>query len=687
MEDNITFTSMNIGNCEIKNRIVMAPIHLGMANLDGTLSDTQMAYYEERAKGGVGLIIFEMTRINDTNGVTSPLESSIAKDYHIEKLTQLVEKVHKHGTKLFVGLHHPGRQNSVNLNNLCLNGINNILAVDGIPLVRNTSYEETNKNNLISVAPSRYNDDDFYKDRVTELSVEQIKSLVQDFVNSAVRCKKAGVDGVEINATHGYLIQQFLSPYTNQRNDEYNGTINNRLRFLKEIIDGIKNQCGDDFPIIVRLSVDEYYDKVGMMGRGYGLDVGLKYAKEIEKMGIQAIDVSGGTYETINYWIEPTSFECGWNVQTTKAVKDAVNIPIIATNNTRSFKQAETQLRENIQDFISLGRPLIADPYWYQKIKDGKEKEVKRCINCLNCLETTLKGASKNKHGFCAVNPTIGDESRFNNLDKNGDGRTVVVVGGGSAGLASAVLLASRNFKVIVLEKTLVVGGQINYASVPPNKDKIDWITEDLLVEAEKLGVEIKYGVDASAEKVLAHNPYAVIVSTGARATKPEHIKGYELGNVLTVTDILSKKYNFTGKKVAVFGSGLTGIETAHYLMSMGNSIVVVELEDEIAKTAWFQHKMDILPRLYEGDTQFILNTEIMEIKENCVNVRDVNTKQKFVIDADYVVLSLGSESVNELYNELNTKLDNVFVIGDAQKTGNIARATLSAYKIAMKLE
>ncbi len=692
MEYNTLFTPMNIGTCEIKNRIVFPPIHLGLGNFDGTLSADLIDYYEERAKGGAGLIILEATRVNDNHGVTSFLQPSISKDFHIVRMNELVNRVQKHGSKLFVQLQHPGKQTSSLMVNTVPLGVGLSEIQDGaakkiinfLPKVKK-GIEDLDLT-FPTVAPSVSEPSPVVNSKVRALKNSEIKEIIQDFIKAARRCQLAKVDGIELQASQGYLLQQFLSPHTNKRTDEYGGSFENRLRFLKEIILGIRDVCGNDFPVIVRLSLDEFYENYENGDKkGYDLEMGIEYAKALESYGIDAIDVSCGTYENFNNWIEPTSFECGWNSYLSKKVKEVTRIPIIAANKIRSARQAEAQLMFNVQDFVALGRSQVADPYWVEKVKSNSEDDIKRCISCLNCVELTLKGVFNGTPGTCAVNPTVGKENKYNNLLKNGMGRKVVVVGAGVAGLTVAEILSKRGFNVTVLEKENSAGGQLNFAHVPPKKSDIYNCIEDLLVSIQKLGCEVLYNTEGTKDNILKFEPYAVVVATGAKAVKPMNVKGAELSNVYTIEDILSKKVNFNNKKIAVIGSGLTGLETANLLLSQNNEVTVIDSDSEIARTAWFQLKDDIIPKMKKAKATFLLNTQLCSINEDGINVSiSGGDETKFYFDG--VVLSLGSQGVKALFDELKVELDNVYAIGDAEKIGNIARATTSAYEIAMNV-
>jgi 2,4-dienoyl-CoA reductase-like NADH-dependent reductase (Old Yellow Enzyme family)/thioredoxin reductase len=698
MDYKMLFSPMKIGKCEIKNRIVMAPMLMGFGQLDGQATEQMMDYYEERAKGGTGLIITEITRVNDVTGAGAFAQLGVSHDYQIEKLAEFAFRIHKYGAKLFVQLHHPGRQNigllvgTVPLCIACTRVCKSFpkMLYKVAPSMGKILIEK----NLTpaSVSASKCEPSYFAGGRVRALRHSEIKKLVKQFVEGAVRCKKAGVDGVELHATHGYLLQQFLSPNTNKRTDEYGGSFENRLRFIKEIVEGIREECGD-YPIIVRLTIDEFYDKIGKNGKGYTMDEGVKYAKAIEAMGVDAIDVSSAAYDTFNYWLEPTSFDCGWRKYLAAAVKQEVKIPVLAANLIRSAEQAEKQLEEGAQDFVSLGRPHIADPHWAEKVQSGREDEIQRCICCLYCIQSMQDNAYEGGHGGCAVNPAVGNEREFNGIKKDGNGRVVIIVGAGVAGLKAAELLGLRGFKPVVLEQSSQIGGQIQLASKPPKKDKLNWCFEDMRVKAEKNGAKIVLNTAADYEVIKSYKPYAVIIATGAAALMPKSIKGVGGANVFSSTDVLSGSKAFKNKKIVVVGSGMTGLETAELLVASKNKVTIVEMAQTLAPGAWFQHVDDIKPKLDEAGTEYILSHKLASIDETGVNLQPVTLKKGVPLaageerhyDCDAVVLSLGACPVNCLAQELKGKFEKLFVIGDARKIGRIADATAEAYEVAVR--
>lgn len=690
MEYNKLFTPGKIGNVEIKNRIVMAPMCMGFGQYNGCATEKMMDYYEERAKGGVGLIFTEITRVNDITGASSFGQLGMSHDYQIPALREMANRIHKHGCKIMVELHHPGRQNlglmigtvpiSVAGDKIMGELYTKIMTGAVIPPGRKLQAKDIVPR---VVAPSKCERSKMSNSVNKALSHKGVKKLICQFVEAAVRVKKSGCDGVELHAAHGYLIQQFLSPNTNKRTDEYGGSLENRMRFLLEIIDGIRKNCGKDFPIVVRLSVDEMYDRIGKKGKGYNLEEGLKMAKILSDKGIDAIDVSSAAYDTFNYWLEPTTFDCGWRRYLAEEVKKVVDIPVIAANLIRSPKQAELQLEDGIQDFVSLGRPLIADPHWVNKVQSGNEDLVKRCICCLFCFESMMENAYKYDNGHCSVNPFVGRENT--QLKMNGNGRKVVIIGAGCAGLTCAELLARRGFDVTVLEKEQSVGGQLNLAKMPPHKEKMNWVCTDLLSNLSKLDVKIEYGVTANKEIIDTYKPDIVINATGGNAIAP---KPYMKDNSCTVTEILNGTVKLEGKKVAVIGSGMTGLETSELLISQGNKITIVEMADKIAQGAWFQHVDDAMPKLEEAGTVFMPGHKLLSVNESSITLERLSDNTNVEVPVDFVVLSLGVRPDSALYDELSKSTDyTVYNVGDSVKIGRIANATESAFEVVMSID
>lgn len=683
---------MNIGTMTVKNRTVMTAAEFSLGQPDGTPTEQLMDYYEERAKGGVGLIIPGVTRVNDTMGVATFTQLSMSHDWHIEPMRKMADRIHAHGAKLGIQLHHAGRQAyGSSLKSLPL-----VLPIlKAFPGFYKTlfsmapalmSLEE--KGIAFSVqAPSKCELSCHGGARLHEMSKREIHKLQKDFINAAERCKKAAVDVVELHAGHGYLIQQFLSPHTNLRTDEYGGTLENRMRFLTEIITGIRERLGRDYPLMVRLTADEMYDRVGKAGIGYDLEEGKEIAKRLEALGVDALNITTAGYDAYNYWLEPTSFEPGWRAYVAKEIKSVVNIPIVAANFIRSPEQAERQIAEGYQDFMGSARTFICDPHWVKKIEEGHPEDIKRCIGCLNCIKSMMTCAAAGVHAKCALNPGIGQEKVYFDLPQTGEGRKVIVVGAGASGLMAAETMARRGFAVSVYDKSTEPGGQVKTAAACNLKGKLMWAIEDLMTSVQKLGVELHLGEEITADMIKAAKPYAVVLATGGTPVVPKSIKGSDLPNVCTPPEIIHRRTVVGNKNVVVVGSGLTGLETAEILNEYGNKVTVIEMADEIAPGAWFQLINDEMERLVPAGTVFRPNTRLEKIEPDCVTVFD---SKKLVIEkipADFVVLSMGVRPVNALEKELEGVDFKVVSVGDAHKSGGtIADAVNSAYDTCVEL-
>ena len=522
--------------------------------------------------------------------------------------------------------------------------------------------------------------------RMHAMSKREVKKLINDFIEAAVRCQKAGVDLVELHGGHGYMIQQFLSPNTNKRTDEYGGSFENRMRFVTEIIQGIRARCGRNYPLMVRLTVDEMYDKIGMPGKGYDLEYGKRVAVELEKLGVDAINVTSACYDVYNRWLEPTSFEPGWRAYLAKEIKSVVSIPVCAANFIRSPEQAERQIAEGYQDFVGSARTFICDPHWVQKIEEGRPEDIKRCIGCLNCISSFMTNAKVGKNGECALNPAVGRERADNALPRDGEGKRAVVVGAGPAGLMAAETLARRGFQVAVLEKAKEVGGQVNTAASCHLKGKLHWCIEDLMTNVTKLGVTVCTGVDVTVEGIEKLQPDVVLLATGGVPVVPKSISGIDRAHVCTAREVILGSVRPKNKTAVVIGSGMTGLETAEFLLQDGCDVTILEMAPEIAPGTWFQLVDDEMERLVPAGCKFSPGTKLVAIGDNSIIVEDVKTGEHRNLPADAVVLSMGVRPVGDLEDALKEKGIRTVRIGDAVKSGTIANAVHSAYDTALTL-
>ena len=650
------FSKGRIGNVELKNRLVMTPMGTNLAELDGTPGPAMLKYFEERAIGGCGLIMPEICRVNEKTGAGMLRQISATSDRHIPGLAKLAATVHRHGAKIFIQLHHPGREGVSSL----IGGQPCVSASDRVCKV---SQQETRP-----------------------MTLDEIHELVGQFGDAALRCRKAGIDGVELHCAHGYLLQQFLSPYTNKRTDEYGGSFENRMRIVLEIIGDIRKKCGPDYVLGCRVTVDEFLANIGVTEDYIHIQDGIRIVKALEAAGIDFVDVSCGLYETGIVSVEPISFPQGWRKDFVKAVKDQVKIPVIAVSAIREPAVAEAFLENGVSDFVGMGRTWLAEPHWGKKVLEGREDELNKCISCLRCFETLL---SLNAQGLpleCAVNPRCCNEYRYGDLQPDTCGHRAVVVGGGPAGLYAAQTLAKRGVKVTLMDRQKELGGTINLAKKPPLKERMQWTIDYLAKDLERLGVDIRLNTEATADDIAALEPDAVVLATGSAAIVPKSIPGVDGKNVYSVQQVLGDGIEPEGHTVAMIGAGLTGLETGEALGARGKKVIFVDMLKAAGTNAYKTNVLDVMTRLNKMEVEWKLGHALKEITPDGVVVENVDTHEVVTIPADSVVLSLGYRPDQSLKAALEAKGLCVRLAGSAIVDGTMAPATRTGYEIGANL-
>ena len=639
------FEPGKIGNLEIRNRIVMPAMGCSLAEVTGEPGPRMIRYYTDRAKGGAGLIITEITRIDDETGVGTPNQLSVTNTHVIGQLSRLVESVHTYGTKLFVQLHHPGNQTPSRL----IGGKQPVSASDVTCKV-------------IGEQPRA-------------LTTEEVEAMVRKFVTGAVIAQKAGVDGVEIHAAHGYLVSQFLSPYTNKRTDKYGGSFEARLRFITEIIMGIKAYCGPKFPISVRMNGDDF------LPGGITLEDSVKIAVYLEKLGVACINVSCGMYDSGSTIIEPSYFAEGWKKHLSTAIKNAVSIPVIAVDNIKHPSVAEALLEEGASDFVGIARGFLADANWGVKAKKGEDLYIRKCLGCMECFRILNDGLPLG----CTLNPILGREFEFgeDKLVRNGNGTPVAVIGGGPAGMQAALVLAKRGFRTILFEAGDRLGGTVNLAAMPPNKGMLAEFVETQKAEIEKAGVEVRLNAKADVETLKACGVRAVFMATGGKAVRP-NLPGIE--KAVTAEDVLAGKAEANGDLVIV-GGGVTGLETAE-LLGKDHKVTVVEMLDKVGGNLYPSVVMHLAQEIMKQGGTIAKSTALVSVEDNGVKVKDTKTEEEKFIPADTVILAMGVRSERPLISELCEEFgENVVLVGDADRPGQIYDALHSAYNRAFVFE
>ena len=640
------FEPGKIGTMTIKNRGVMAPMGSNLAGNDGNATDRQIKYYQARAKGGIGMIVNEYTGVDDVDSMPSVNYYRVAGDQNIAAAEALVDAVHMYDCRIVAQLHHAG-----STSNPAYTGRDNI-APSAVPIADG-------------------------KPMPREMTPEDIKRVQGKFINAAVRCQKAGYDAVELHGAHGYLLTQFFNRYYNRRTDEYGGSIENRCRFIAEIIAGIREKLGPKYPILVRMCGDEMTPIEGF----FDLEEGIEIAKYLESLGIDAIDISMGSSRNADANCEPFSYKPGWKKHVAKAYKEALNIPVIATNTIKDPDFAEQLLEEGVCDFVAMGRSQLADPEFMNKAKAGKADQIRRCIGCLYCRERILGAGLPIR---CSVNARTAREIEFpaSELRKDGEGRTVAIIGAGPAGMEAARVLALRGYKPVIFDKADKPGGTLNIADKPPLKDKITDMVAGMKEELDTMDVCWRLGEEATAEKVKKLDPAGVIVACGAQPVIPP-VPGADAPNVVTAEDVITGKAKAAGK-VVIIGSGLTGLETAEMLLADGSTVSDVSI-------------MEMLPQIGPGIFGAILNDEMSRIKpygphlypghalvsiqDGSVTVKELETDKQFDIEADTVVMAAGIKPRADVVEAFREAFDKVLVAGDARKGGRIATAVREGFE------
>jgi len=644
MECSMLLSPIKIGNLEIKNRFVVPPMGSNFANLDGTVTQQMIDYYVARAKGGFGLIIMEVAAV-DPIGKAIICEAGLWCDDQVEGYKRLTDAVHAAGAKMFVQLHHAGRQT--------------------VP-----PYIGGNQ----PVAPSTVACPNM--DALPHaLTVNEVWETIGKFGDAAQRAKKAGFDGVEIHGAHGYLIAQFMSTHANKRLDEFGGDLLGRMKFPLEIIKDIKKKCGDDFPLSFRYSYDE------KVNGGRTLEESTVVARLLEEAGIDVLHVSIMTYASMQWMSAPSAVQPGFNQYPTEFIKKTVNIPVISVGRYSDVFVAEDVIRSGKADMIAFGRESLADPEIPNKVKENKIGEISPCIACLQSCIGYLFDPGINKIS-CLVNPVTGHEGAYD-LSEAKEKKKVLVVGAGPAGLEAAWTAAKRGHKVVVYEKEETAGGQFRLAAVPPTKHEILKMLKFYITMGKKYGVDYKYGVEVDESVLEQEKPDAVILATGGVPLLP-NIPGINNEAFASVRDILGG-FVAPGRKVLIVGGGMSGAETADFLGEHNRSVTIIDMLPEIAQDVEGMVRGFLMQRLEEHHVNMVTGAKVKEFYSDgvlyCKDGQDHELR-----GFDTIVLSMGVKSYNPLEEKFRSKVKELYVVGDALKACKANHATETGLSAALKL-
>lgn len=623
-----------IGTLHVKNRIVMAPMVTHYSTKEGGISEQLIDYYAARAKGGTGIIVSEAIYPTSQG---HPGRLLINSDKFISGLRKLVQAIHENGAMAVIEMNcHRGR-------------------AEVEPATASAVPDP-----VTGIIPK-------------VLRIAEIKKIVADFGEGARRAKEAGFDGIMIHGASRYLVTEFLSPRINMRSDEYGGDLKRRAKLALDLAEITRKKTGPDYPIIFRLLVDERVDD------GYRVSDGAIVCKWLEEAGVNAIDVvSGGDFYSGCMYIPP-----GCNVPLSRVIKKAIKIPVMVAGRINDPALAEQILAEGAADFITLGRALIADPDFASKASTGRSSEIRRCLACGKCNEHVPQ--DWNVPMVCTVNPEVGLEKQFK-LRPAQRAKRVLVIGGGPAGMQAALSCSERGHNVTLWEESPSLGGQLNIAHLPPDKDGLKTFLLYLDGQLTKAKVKIETNKKANAETVLEFAPESVILAMGAKFLVPD-IEGIDNKIVINGWDVLLEREN-PGKNVIIVGGGRVGCEIADFLVQRGKRVVIVEILPALfsEEAANSRPRVLLLRRLKRSRVKSYLGVRKEEITDFGMEIQDAEGKI-VSLKADSVVLAAGSvANVDTLSPILQEKIPEIFKIGDCVKPRQILEAIREGAETALRI-
>jgi len=647
------FEPCKIGKVVLKNRLVMAPMSTNFAK-DGYITDAMIAYYEERAKGGVGLIVVEDGIVDVPQGNHVKNIVAVDDDRYIPGLQKLSEAVHLHGAKISIQLSHSGRR--------------------GGRVSKQTGCMEVTRG-MLPVAPSAIAHPVTGQVVPKELSVGEIEEITEKFERAARRAVEGGFDVIGLHCAHMYLCGEFLSPWANQRKDQYGGDLAGRMRFVTEVVDKINGTVGDKVPIMCRMNGRE-------PDGGNTLEEVQEIAKRFQQIGVGALHVSVGFGASIKDpgfipSITPMRTPDNCIVHLAENIKKVVSIPVIAVNKIKDTHAAEQILQEGKADLIAMGRPLVADPYLPVKAYEKRFEEIRPCIYCCRgCAQNILE---KDAPRACSTNPMVGRESE-GSLTQAVKKKKVLVLGAGPAGIQAAVTASERGHQVYLVEKANEIGGQLPLASRPPGKQEIDRFTSYLKNRVARPGIQVELGKEINKQWLEEVKPDVAILATGSEPTIPD-INGLSKRNAITAREVL-RGAHIQGKEVVIIGGGQVGCEVGEFLSEQDKDVTIIEVLDDIARDMPHISKLPLVMALENNGVRVMTKTRVLSATEESISVDCKGNKE--LLQADVIIVATGAEPRSEgIESVIKKKVPEVYVIGDKVKARGILEAVREGYDIA----
>ena len=652
------FSPINIGNLTIKNRLIAGPATMSYAEEDGKINERLLEFYRHKALGGIGMIVVEGAYISaECKGYYRQI--SIESDEMIPGLAKLAAVIKENGAAASIQIQHCGRRAKPKLTGVQPMGPSAIPYVQDAPVPR-------------------------------EMTEEDIQTAIAQFAAAAERAKKAGFDSVDIHSAHGYLPAAFISPLANKRTDKWGGDLEQRCSFVVEVVKAIKAKVGEDFPVTIKISADEF------VHGGVTIEDTIVVAKKLEEAGIAAIQVSAGAPgdDNIVDLDQPVTFMRTMPMATShgclnylaEEVKKHVSIPVVTLGRMNNADVAEQVLADGKADMISLTRQLLTDPYWPVKVQEGRLEDIRPCISCNEgCYNRILSGEPIG----CACNPAVGDEY-LHLMENKGDPKKVVVIGGGVCGLQAALTSKELGNETVLLEKTDKLGGQLWLAQAPPDRGEIRKIAEYMVRAVHKAGVDIRMNTEATKELLEELQPDRIIIATGSSPVVPAAM--CKNADYITAHEILDKMLTFPGKTAMVIGGGLVGCETADYLAQTGSKVTMVEMMPKIAGESVKEERMFFDLKFQKYGVTVLTSTKVEEL--NGKNATITTPEGTSSADYDLLVLAIGSRASRVVPGldfsespetiELAGKTVEVRYGGDSIRARKIQSAMMEGYQAAL---
>jgi len=671
------FSPIQLGGLELPNRVVHVPTDISSSHADGEVSERDIHHHTDIARGGAGFIIVGATTPDLKTGRPTVTCLAADGDNYIPGLARLAEGMHRYGAKCAVQLQHPGRQCAIPRYNT-LGATDRVLKLPwsaGHEIIYENAEEKGKE--------------------IRAASIVEILELVDLFSEAAWRVKQAGFDAVELHAAHGYLLSEFMSPFLNQRNDRFGGSLENRMRFPLAVVDSIQKKCGKGFPVLLRYSFDEWCEG------GRGLEEGIEIAKMLERAGCAAVDLSMGMQESPGAGFDPMQYPQGWATYAAEATKKAIRIPVITSHSLRDPEYCDQIIAEGKTDLVGLARQLLADPYWPVKAQYGRVKSIRKCISCLGgCWQESLMA----KHEIaCSINAACGNPA-YAEMKRTTKAVRVAVVGGGPAGMEAARIATERGHTVTLFEKAGELGGALLYCCLVPGKEKMRWYLDWIRNQLLDLHIEIRLNHAPTVDELRGFD--VVLNATGAISYVPDVLG---LGDTVVPFEEAmacpkiacechpgARTLHKLGSHVLLWGDHYAAADMAAFLGSIGKQVTIVTEKREFAAECEVIHMYVLRKRFAQGDAEaltsrpfkhavtVITNATVREVREGEVVIEDHEFGRTTLQVSD--VVSCHTRPVVDLYGELQAAGVHVINVGDSLRPRNLYYAVKegSAFGLAV---